>query len=149
VDFGIDMPIEQAAGYEAPFAYVKEHVYPERQKARQTSAREKWWIYWNTRPQLREALTPLSRYLATPRVSKHRVCAWLEADVIPDMRLIAFAREDDYFFGLLHSRPHEVWALEASPRHGVGNDPTYNHGDCFETFPFPWPLGEEPGTRRR
>ncbi len=145
VDFGIDMPIEQAAGYEAPFAYVKEHVYPERQKARQTSAREKWWIYWNSRPQLREALAPLSRYVVTPRVSKHRVFAWLEADVIPDTRLIAFAREDDYFFGVLHSRPHEVWALEVSPRHGVGNDPTYNHGDCFETFPFPWPLGEKPG----
>lgn len=22
-------------------------------------------------------------------------------------------------------------------RHGVGNDPTYNAKDCFETFPFP------------
>jgi hypothetical protein len=46
---------------------------------------------------------------------------------------------------VVHSWPHEVWALEKSPRHGVGNDPTYNHGDCFKTFPFPWPLCEEPG----
>ncbi|MDP9476582.1 MAG: class I SAM-dependent DNA methyltransferase [Actinomycetota bacterium] len=144
VDFGVGMPIEQAAGYEAPFAYVKEHVYPERQKAQQAAAREKWWIFWNPRPRLREAIAPLSRYAVTPRVAKHRVFAWLGADVVPDTRLIAFAREDDYFFGVLHSRPHEVWALEASPRHGVGNDPTYNHGDCFETFPFPWPLGTEP-----
>ena len=29
-------------------------------------------------------------------------------------------------------------------RHGVGNDPTYNAGSCFETFPFPYPPGSEP-----
>ncbi|MGH9592104.1 MAG: class I SAM-dependent DNA methyltransferase, partial [Bryobacteraceae bacterium] len=28
--------------------------------------------------------------------------------------------------------------------HGVGNDPTYVAGACFETFPFPWPPGKEP-----
>ena len=26
IDFGVDMPIEEAALYEAPFEYVKEHV---------------------------------------------------------------------------------------------------------------------------
>ena len=29
-------------------------------------------------------------------------------------------------------------------RHGVGNDPTYNSTTCFETYPFPWPPGQEP-----
>lgn len=144
VDFGVDMPIEEAAGYERPFSHVERHVYPKRQEARQALAREKWWIFWNARPELRAALAPLRRYVVTPRVSKHRIFAWLDADVIPDTRLIAFAREDDYFFGVLYSRVHEIWSLESSPRHGVGNDPTYNDGDCFETFPFPWPPGEEP-----
>jgi type II restriction/modification system DNA methylase subunit YeeA len=65
-------------------------------------------------------------------------------DVVPDTRLYVFAREDDYFFGLLHSRIHEVWSLATSSRHGVGNDPTYNNTTCFETFPFPWPPGQEP-----
>ena len=23
-------------------------------------------------------------------------------------------------------------------------DPTYNNTTCFETFPFPWPPGQEP-----
>jgi hypothetical protein len=36
-----------------------------------------------------------------------------------------------------------VWALATSSRHGVGNDPTYNNTTCFETFPFPWPPGQE------
>ncbi|HRA46431.1 MAG TPA: hypothetical protein PK819_00005, partial [Thermomicrobiales bacterium] len=58
--------------------------------------------------------------------------------------LFAFAREDDYFFGLLQSRGHEVWSLRFSSRHGVGNDPTYNTTTCFETFAFPWAPGSEP-----
>ena len=64
--------------------------------------------------------------------------------MLPDSRLYVFARDDDYFFGVLHSRIHEVWALATSSRHGVGNDPTYNNTTCFETFPFPWPPGQEP-----
>ncbi len=144
IDFGVDMPLEDAAEYEAPFAYVEENVYPERQKTKQALSREKWWIFWNPRPDMREALAPLSRYIVTPRVSKHRVFNWLDADVIPDTRLVVFAREDDYFFGVLHSKAHETWALDNIQRHGVGNDPTYNNGDCFENFPFPWSPGTEP-----
>ena len=60
---------------------------------------------------MRRALSGLSRFLVTPRVSKHRLFAWLDRDVLPDCQLIVFARADDYFFGVLHSRPHEVWAL--------------------------------------
>ena len=56
---------------------------------------------------------------------------------MPDTRLFAFARDDDTFFGILHSRLHEVWSLATASWHGVGNDPTYNATVCFETFPFP------------
>nr|MBA3492220.1 class I SAM-dependent DNA methyltransferase [Rubrobacteraceae bacterium] len=145
VDFGVDTLMEEAALYEAPFAHVAEHVYPARQRVSQASSRERWWLYERPRPEMRAALEGLSRYAVTPRVSKHRLFAWLGADVLPDTRLYVFAREDDYFFGVLHSKAHEVWALRNSPRHGVGNDPTYSNLDCFETFPFPWPLGTEPG----
>jgi type II restriction/modification system DNA methylase subunit YeeA len=73
------------------------------------------------------------------------VFVWQSVELVPDSRLFAFARDDDYFFGVLHSRVHEVWSLATSSRHGVGNDPTYNNTTCFETFPFPWPPGQEPG----
>lgn len=48
---------------------------------------------------------------------------------------------------MLHSRAHEVWSLATSSRHGDGAEggrPTYNNTTCFETFPFPWPPGQEP-----
>lgn len=59
--------------------------------------------------------------------------------------MFVFARDDDYFFGILHSRIHELWSLKLGSWHGVGNDPTYNSTTNFETFPLPWPPGEEPG----
>jgi type II restriction/modification system DNA methylase subunit YeeA len=58
--------------------------------------------------------------------------------------LAVIAREDDYFFGVLHSRFHELWTLRLSGRHGKGNDPVYTPTATFETFPFPWPPNQEP-----
>ena len=59
---------------------------------------------------------------------------------MPDATVVAIARDDDYAFGILHSRVHETWALAQAPRLGVGNDPRYTHTQCFNTFPFPWPM---------
>lgn len=88
--------------------------------------------------------TPHARYIVTPRVAKHRIFIWVDMDVLPDSRIIAIARDDDYFFGVLHSRIHEIWSLKTASWHGVGNDPTYNTESCFETFPFPYVPGAEP-----
>jgi hypothetical protein len=82
-------------------------------------------------------MSPIQRYIATIRVAKHRFFVWLPVAVVPDSRLYAICRDDDVTFGVLSSRIHVVWALANASRHGVGNDPTYNARDCFETFPFP------------
>jgi type II restriction/modification system DNA methylase subunit YeeA len=125
-----------------PFEYVNEHVRPVREKSRTT--RSEWWLHERPRVDMREALTGLARFLATARVAKHRLFVWLDRTTLPDTRLFVFARDDDYFFGVLHSRLHEVWSLRMGSWHGVGNDPTYNSTTCFETYPLPWPPGEEP-----
>src|SRR5690606_19868781 len=49
-----------------------------------------------------------------------------------------------YFFGVLHSRLHELWSLRLGTSLGKGNDPRYTATSTFETFPFPWPPGQEP-----
>jgi type II restriction/modification system DNA methylase subunit YeeA len=69
---------------------------------------------------------------------------WADAEAVPDTRVYAFARDDDYFFGVLQSGVHEIWSLKTCSWHGVGNDPTYNTSTCFDPFPFPWPPGKEP-----
>jgi len=144
IDFGVSMKEADAALYELPFEYVRKHVKPERDKNNRQSYRERWWIHAEPRPAMHAALAKVERFIATVAVAKHRLFVWLSGNMLPDHRLFVFARDDDYFFGILHSRIHETWALATSSRHGVGNDPTYNNTTCFETFPFPWPPGREP-----
>jgi hypothetical protein len=64
---------------------------------------------------------------------------WLNSVILPDSKVIAIAFDDDYRFGVLHSRIHELWTLATCGWHGKGNDATYNPTECFETFPFPFP----------
>ncbi len=149
IDFGPDVPCAEAAMYELPFEYVRETVKPVRETSRSQKERALWWLHRRPAPDMRRAVAELSRFIATPRVAKHRVFVFLDATTLPDSRVAAIAREDDYFFGVLHSRIHEVWALATSSRHGVGDDPTYNSTTCFETFPFPWPPGKEPANDPR
>ncbi|KAB2933749.1 MAG: hypothetical protein F9K25_05095 [Candidatus Contendobacter sp.] len=84
---------------------------------------------------MRAALKPLSHYIATPHVAKHRLFVWLPARVLPDKMLIVIARSDDTTFGILHSRFHEVWALRLGT--SLGGTPRYTPTTTFETFPFP------------
>lgn len=86
---------------------------------------------------MRKAIAPLLRYLATPRVAKHRLFSWIPAKVLPDCQLVVIARDDDTTFGILHSKFHELWSLRMGTFLGVGNDPRYTPSSTFETFPFP------------
>ena len=149
VDFPPATPLDEAELYEAPFAHVAEHVRSFRATARSGDRTGvSWWIHQRPRPAMRQALQPLRRFIVTPRVAKHRLFRWVEHPTLPDVRLFVFAREDDYFFGVLHSRAHEFWALRLGARHGDGGSdggrPTYNNTTCFQTFPLPWPPGDEP-----
>jgi type II restriction/modification system DNA methylase subunit YeeA len=143
VDFGPDMPQQRAALYEQPFEHVRTNVKPLRYKNPRKTYRERWWIHTEPRQGLRAALEGLSRFICTPTVSKHRVFVWTSPEFVPDHQLVVFARQDDYFFGVLHSRAHEVWSLRMGTWLGVGNDPRYTPTTCFETFPLPWPPGQE------
>ena len=134
IDFG-DMPSEQAALYEAPFEYVNAWVRPQRETSRSTIS--SWWLHERPRPEMREAVRHLSRLIVTPRVSKHRLFAWIEKETLPDSATIAIARDDDYTFGVLHSRFHELWALAMGTQ--LESRPRYTPTTCFETFPFPDP----------
>ena len=134
IDFGAEASESEAALFEAPFKHVLLLVKPDRVKA---NLPENWWLHERSRGAMRRAMLPLSRFVATVRVSKHRYFCFLDSTVLPDSRLNVFARLDDASFGILSSRIHELWSLAQASMHGVGNDPTYNAKSCFETFPFP------------
>lgn len=135
VDFG-DLSEAQASFFEKPFEYLAP-VKLHRAAMNQPEALQYWWRQWNLRPKMRLALAKLSRYIATPRVAKHRLFVWMPTSVLPDCQVVAIAREDDTSFGILHSRFHESWTLRMCTFLGVGNDPRYTPSTTFETFPFP------------
>lgn len=140
IDFGIDMPRRDAAYYEEPYEHVKRLVLPERERSSNERLHSQWWLHESWRPSMRAAIGALDRYIATPITSKHWFYTWLDPNVVPDATVVAIARDDDYVFGMLHSRIHELWALAHSTRLADGTNRRYVHTQCFNTFPFPWPL---------
>lgn len=142
IDFAL-MELSEAAGYEVPLEHVRSVVVPAR-LGRRDDYRGQWWQFARPRPEMRNALAGLSRYVVTPRHSKHRLFVWVSPEVLANDSTIVLATDDDYFFGVLHSRPHEQWSLRLGTAIGVGNDPRYTPTTTFETFPFPWPPRQEP-----
>lgn len=143
IDFGTTASENDAASYPAVYEYAQKVIKPARLVSKQPQ-REKdlWWIYTRSRPEMRKAIQPLKRYIITPLVSKHRIYAWSPQEVIPANLINVIARDDDYFFGVLHSRPHELWALRLGT--SLEDRPRYTPSTTFETYPFPWPPGQEP-----
>jgi len=137
IAFDPDSTAQASALYEMPFGYVEKHVRPVRAENKRKIYRERWWVHGEARPAMLQSLRPLPRFLATPRVSKHRVFVWISPEYLPSDATVAFARDDDYFFGVLHSRFHEVWALKLGTR--LETRPRYTPTTCFETFPLPEP----------
>ncbi len=136
IDFGL-LPNGEASRYEAPFEYVKTVVLPVREK-RRDDYRGLWWQYARPRPDMRIALRGLGRFVATPAVAKHRLFVWMDPVCLCNQGTLVFARSDDYFFGILHSRFHEVWALaQGTQLREKESGFRYTPTTCFETFPFP------------
>jgi len=137
IDFGLEMLVEDAARYAAPFGYVESRVKPLREKNRREAYVRNWWIYAESRPAMREAFAQHTRFLGTCMVAKHRMFTWLDAVALPANVVIVFGRSDDFFFGVLQSRLHQSWSLQQGTR--LETRPRYTPTTCFETFPFPFP----------
>lgn len=140
---------EQAERYEEPFQYLVRAYDRERAetvaKGETYNQRESWWLHRRPGSDMRAATKNLDRFVATIATGKFRVFVWLDHSVLPDHQLYIFARNDDYFFGTLHSRIHELWArAQGTQVREAESGFRYTPTSTFETFPFPWPPGKEP-----
>lgn len=143
INFPVTLSQSEAAAYEAPFRHCSTMVQPAR-TAKHFNGYP-FWLLWRPRPELFEASDGLSELVVTPHVAKHRIFVKLPGVVVPDNLLIAFARSDDYFFGVLHSSIHELWARrQGTQLREAESGFRYTPTTCFETFPLPWPPGHEP-----
>jgi len=143
VDVPPHLSLEQAAQFEQPFEHLRRVVLPVREKNRRPMRRKNWWLLGDPQKAMRFAVSGLPRYLATPRLAKHRVFVWMPSAVLATDQVVAFARADDYALGVLHSHVHEIWALRQGTR--LETRPRYTPTTCFETFPFPRPTPAQEG----
>jgi hypothetical protein len=128
---------EADARSEQPYAFqhLLNRVKPERDHNSRASYRDRWWLFAESRPAMREALTGLRRYIGTPYTAKFRPFVFVEGQVIPDAMVYAISSEDALTLGVLSSCLHEFWCKKFG---GTLEDrPRYNSKATFFPFPFP------------
>ncbi|WP_297579349.1 DNA methyltransferase [Devosia sp.] len=111
-------------------------VKPERDEVRRDGHRDRWWIFGEPRPAMREALKNLTRYFATSEVSHHRVFSAMQwPDTLLDGSAIVIAVSDFAIASILSSKTHVAWSLALGGR--LEDRPRYQNNNIFNPFPFP------------
>lgn len=127
--------VEARDRYPAIFQHVYENVKPERDMNNRELRRKNWWLFGEPNPGLHSALASTSRYIATVKTAKHRFFQFLDAEVLPDSKLIVFPFNDAFALGVLSSAVHLAWCQATGSM--LEDRPTYVIRTCFDPFPFP------------
>ncbi len=130
-----DWPLDKASEYPDLLRIVKERVKPYRDKAKRDGHRRKWWLFGDYRKGLREAIKPLSRILVRAQVSDTHSLAFIPQGYVCADKVIVFAFDSYFSFGVLQSNVHEIWLRRYTST--MRTDVSYAPSDCFLTFPFP------------
>ena len=120
------------------------HVRPD---APGTAARRepRWWIHVVAASGMRGATAGLSRYIATPRLSKHRIFAWLPARraARPPTDRLRRATTTTSSACCTRARTSSGLATRGTQLREAILASRYTPTTCFETFPFPDPTPEQ------
>lgn len=127
----------EAREFGALYQHTLTTVKPDKSQNREKRTTANWWLFRRSGDRLRSALSGLTRFIGTTRTAKHRVFQFLPAGLVAESKIVVIASEDAFVLGVLSSRTHVLFATRAGAWLGVGNDPTYNHLDSFNKFPFP------------
>lgn len=130
--------VEVRRRYPHVYQHLLRTVKPERNTNNRSSYRDYWWLFGEPRRELRPAIDPLPRYIATVETSKHRVFTFVDGETLPDNKLVCIAMADGWALGVLHSRVHQLWYLANAGMIGVFHLPAvYVKTSSFDPFPFP------------
>ena len=114
---------------------IETNVKPERMAQNDRRAKELWWQFIRTRPELQAAIAGLKRVLvAGSQASTHYALAFLPAGLVYSSNLSVFAVDSYASFATMQSRVHEVWARFFMST--MKDDLAYTPSSCFEPFPF-------------
>lgn len=134
IDF-TGMSEEQAKLYELPYQRVLERVKPVRATNNRKVRRERWWLFAEQAPGMREAIRHLDKVLVIALTSKSVVPLQVAAGQVFSHMLGVFATDSPADQAVLSSSLHQTWAIKYGS--GMRNDPRYTPSDVFGTFPRP------------
>ena len=106
----------KASRYEAPFEFLREHVYPVRRDHREPCQRHYWWLHARPSPRYRVALKHF-RAMSQAHVYRSIVFSFGWPQWNSSTHVVVFCSPESWFFGVMQSSLHEVWALRL--RHGL------------------------------
>lgn len=131
-----DWPLEKAMEYPDCFEIVERLVKPEREANKYSkTARENWWLYERSRPELYGTITGLGRVLVAVQTSKFLSLIPQPSGIVYSHMTVVFAFDRLAPLAALNASWHADWVsvhgstLETRLR--------YIPSDIFETFPFP------------
>src|SRR5690606_1330714 len=110
-----DWPEQKAKTYPECYDQVRRLVLPERRENRYSkSARECWWQYERSRPELYQAIADLDRVIVITLVSKTVMPVMVPTGQVFAHKLGVFATDDTAMLALLSSSPHYWWVSSRS-----------------------------------
>lgn len=131
-----DWPLTIAETYADCIQIIREKVKPERDLITYSkNAKEKWWQYERSRPELYGKIEGMKRILVKAQVSETWGWLFVPNGMVYDQKLIVFVFAEYNDFALLQSTIHWAWASLQGLT--LRLDMTYTPSSCFETFPFP------------
>ncbi len=136
IDF-FGMTREEAMHYGMACQHVLDNVKSGRESNRESRTASTWWLWRRSGQKLRDAIASLPRFIGTTRTAKHRVFQFCPGSLRAESKIVVIATSNAEVLGSLSSKVHVVFSNRIGGWLGVGNDPTYNHSDCFSKFPFP------------
>jgi len=118
---------------------VREKVYPERMKLKDTSSgiqlKRRWWAYQAHRPMLYDKVKLQDRVFVISLATPHLAFACIDNKSIYTHKLGIIPSDRWSLFCCIQSRSHEIWTrFLSSP---LGDGFSYSPSDVFETFPLP------------
>ncbi len=134
---------EVAKLYPQIYQHVYETVRPVRLQNREPSRKKNWWLFARSNEDLRDAVKPLGKFIATPNTSRFKPFTFIDYPTLPDSQVYCITSEDAWILGTLESCIHQVWIRKVAPRMGKGNDLRWTPATVFDPFPFPDPTPEQ------
>ena len=134
INFG-EMSEDETRKYPDLMEIIEEKVKPERLVQKDKGAKEKWWQFIRTRPELLKAIAKFDRVLVCSQTSKYFSFVFLPSNMVYSHKTVIFSFNNFRNFAVMQSQIHNVWTQFFGS--SMKDDPVYTPSDCFETFPFP------------